>query len=111
MEFDFFIVLFLSWLFSLHGDFYGHVVSGHEWSSRVGARRTKSSVESAALERAQWIQLGERRRGEAAVRRAKTHLRRKDAIVGFRLAQSLGRGSGERVVKSRAQVGNVERWL
>ena len=50
-------------------------------------------------------------RCEAVERRAKTHFRREGPIAWFGSAQSLARGSGEHMLRRRAQEGNVEHRL
>ena len=97
-DFVSFIVLFLSRLRSLHFGFLHHVVPVHQWRSfrrtwtRVRSLRAfqgrgdTGRVEPAAHECAQRTQLAERRRGEAAIRRTKTHLWRENPIAWFGLA-------------------------
>ena len=73
------------------------------------------SVEPGAHERAQWIQLAERRRGETAVSRAKTNLRREDTFASFSLALWFVFGRGNHWIarlKNRAEkMQRLKEWL
>ena len=93
----------LSWSCFFLGCCHGLRVKSLRAFQRHGAN---GSVESAAHECAQRIQLGERRRGEAAVRRAKTHLWREDPIAVFSLALRFVFGRGKHWItrlKNRAE--------